>query len=71
MTSGQASQSDSARPASPAGSFYAMSDDEEGGYETITHTQSGRGVKLLFSKSKVRDALPPPPLRPFPLRQTG
>ncbi|ETS03039.1 putative GTPase activating protein [Trichoderma reesei RUT C-30] len=53
MTSGQASQSDSARPASPAGSFYAMSDDEEGGYETITHTQSGRGVKLLFSKSKV------------------
>ncbi|KAK4043091.1 hypothetical protein C8A01DRAFT_44013 [Parachaetomium inaequale] len=41
------------RPASPAGSFYAMSDDEEGGYDTITHTETGRGVKLLFSKSKV------------------
>ncbi|KAK4127571.1 putative GTPase activating protein [Parathielavia appendiculata] len=41
------------RPASPAGSFYAMSDDEEGDYNTITHTESGRGVKLLFSKSKV------------------
>lgn len=31
-----------------------MSDDEEGGYNTITHMESGRGVKLLFSKSKVR-----------------
>lgn len=31
-----------------------MSDDEEGGYNTITHLDSGRGVKLLFSKSKVR-----------------
>ncbi|KAK4104912.1 RabGAP/TBC [Parathielavia hyrcaniae] len=41
------------RPASPAGSLYAMSDDEEGDYNTITHTESGRGVKLLFSKSKV------------------
>ncbi|KAK8035062.1 GTPase-activating protein GYP7 [Apiospora rasikravindrae] len=30
-----------------------MSDDEEGDYNTITHTESGRGVKLLFSKSKV------------------
>lgn len=43
------------RPASPAGSYYAMSDDEEGDYNTITHTESGRGVKLLYSKSKVRD----------------
>ncbi|KXJ92635.1 GTPase-activating protein GYP7 [Microdochium bolleyi] len=42
-----------ARPSSPTGSFYAMSDDEEGGYDTITHAASGRGVKLLFSKSKV------------------
>jgi len=41
------------RPVSPAGSFYAMSDDEEGDYNTITHTETGRGVKLLFSKSKV------------------
>lgn len=41
------------RPSSPSGSFYAMSDDEEGDYDTITHTESGRGVKLLFSKSKV------------------
>lgn len=30
-----------------------MSDDEEGGYSTIMHTETGRGVKLLFSKSKV------------------
>ncbi|KAK7996252.1 GTPase-activating protein GYP7 [Apiospora marii] len=41
------------RPASPTGSLFAMSDDEEGEYNTITHTESGRGVKLLFSKSKV------------------
>ncbi|CZT05531.1 hypothetical protein WAI453_004957 [Rhynchosporium graminicola] len=41
------------RPASPSNSFYAMSDDEEGEYNTITHTTSGRGVKLLYSKSKV------------------
>nr|AXS58706.1 putative GTPase activating protein homeolog f [Epichloe coenophiala] len=44
---------DPARSASPSASFYAMSDDEEGGYNTITHTETGRGVKLLFSKSKV------------------
>jgi hypothetical protein len=55
MNSTPASQGDSARPTSPAESFYAMSDDEEGGYNTITHTETGRGVKLLFSKSKVRD----------------
>ncbi|KAE8446615.1 hypothetical protein EG329_011808 [Mollisiaceae sp. DMI_Dod_QoI] len=42
-----------ARPASPSNSFYALSDDEEGEYNTITHTTTGRGVKLLFSKSKV------------------
>lgn len=42
-----------ARPASPSGSFYAMSDDEEGEYNTITHLETGRGVKLLYSKSKV------------------
>ncbi|KAM7197023.1 Rab-GTPase-TBC domain containing protein [Naviculisporaceae sp. PSN 640] len=48
-----ASSSERARPASPAGSLYAMSDDEEGDYDTITHTETGRGVKLLFSKSKV------------------
>lgn len=47
--------SNSARPrsSSPGGSFYALSDDEEGEYNTITHTETGRGVKLLFSKSKV------------------
>lgn len=44
------------RPASPSDSYYALSDDEEGEYNTITHTESGRGVKLLFSKSKVRSA---------------
>ncbi|KAJ4423475.1 GTPase activating protein [Gnomoniopsis sp. IMI 355080] len=41
------------RPVSPPGSLYAMSDDEEGEYNTITHQESGKGVKLLFSKSKV------------------
>jgi len=42
-----------ARSGSPTGSFYAMSDDEEGDYNTVTHTETGRGVKLLYSKSKV------------------
>ncbi|OIW29959.1 RabGAP/TBC [Coniochaeta ligniaria NRRL 30616] len=42
-----------ARAPSPTGSFYAMSDDEEGEYNTVTHAETGRGVKLLFSKSKV------------------
>lgn len=41
------------RPVSPSASFYAMSDDEEGDYNTITHSETGRGVKLLYSKSKV------------------
>ncbi|KAL1836992.1 hypothetical protein VTJ49DRAFT_4412 [Mycothermus thermophilus] len=42
------------RSPSPSGSFYAMSDDEEGDYDTITHSPTGRrGVKLLFTKSKV------------------
>ncbi|KAL9638096.1 MAG: hypothetical protein Q9164_001779 [Protoblastenia rupestris] len=40
-------------PASPTASFYDLSDDEEGEYNTIMHSTSGRGVKLLFSKSKV------------------
>ncbi|KAK8110955.1 GTPase-activating protein GYP7 [Apiospora kogelbergensis] len=56
MTSGSdppPSSTTPGRPASPTGSFVAMSDDEEGEYNTITHTESGRGVKLLFSKSKV------------------
>lgn len=35
-----------------------MSDDEEGEYNTITHTETGRGVKLLYSKSKVRSTSP-------------
>ncbi|KAL1886863.1 GTPase activating protein [Paecilomyces lecythidis] len=40
-------------PPSPTGSFYDMSDEEEDEYNTIAHAKSGRGVKLLFSKSKV------------------
>ena len=40
-------------PLSPTASFYDLSDDEEGEYNTIMHSSSGRGVKLLFSKSKV------------------
>ncbi|RAL60843.1 hypothetical protein DID88_010168 [Monilinia fructigena] len=47
------SSSGPARSASPSNSFYALSDDEEGEYNTVTHVESGRGVKLLFSKSKV------------------
>lgn len=41
-------------PPSPTASFYDMSDDEEGEYNTIRHTSSGKGVKLLYTKSKVR-----------------
>ncbi|KAL8866113.1 MAG: hypothetical protein Q9174_006486, partial [Haloplaca sp. 1 TL-2023] len=40
-------------PISPSASFYDLSDGEEGDYNTIMHSTSGRGVKLLFSKSKV------------------
>ncbi|KZF21405.1 RabGAP/TBC [Xylona heveae TC161] len=40
-------------PPSPSASFFDVSDDEEGDYNTISHTSSTRGVKLLFSKSKV------------------
>ncbi|GAM83758.1 hypothetical protein ANO11243_017480 [Dothideomycetidae sp. 11243] len=43
----------SPRPTSPTGSFYALSDDSEGEYNTVRSARSGRGVKLLFSKSKV------------------
>jgi hypothetical protein len=49
MSAGKAPEA----PASPSASYYDLSDDEEGDYNTITHTSSGRGVKLLFSKSKV------------------
>lgn len=43
-------------PASPTASYYDLSDnddEEEVEYSTITHTSTGRGVKLLYSKSKV------------------
>ncbi|KAJ9294557.1 hypothetical protein DTO271G3_6825 [Paecilomyces variotii] len=40
-------------PPSPTASFYDVSDEEEDEYNTIAHAKSGRGVKLLFSKSKV------------------
>lgn len=43
----------SENPPSPTNSFYAMSDDEEGDYNTIRHVKTGRGVKLLYTKSKV------------------
>lgn len=46
-------------PPSPSASFYDISDDEEGGYNTIEHSKTGKGVKLLFSKSKVCSVLPP------------
>jgi hypothetical protein len=47
------SSSHPARSSSPSNSFYALSDDEEGEYDTITHKTTGRGVKLLYTKSKV------------------
>ncbi|KIX10380.1 uncharacterized protein Z518_01462 [Rhinocladiella mackenziei CBS 650.93] len=50
MSSGPSSKPD---PPSPSASFYDLSDDEEGGYNTITHASTTKGVKLLFSKSKV------------------
>ncbi|PLB49396.1 putative GTPase activating protein [Aspergillus steynii IBT 23096] len=40
-------------PPSPTASFYDVSDDDEDDYNTISHATSRRGVKLLFSKSKV------------------
>ena len=40
---------------SPSASCYAMSDDDEDEYHTIAQAASRRGVKLLFSKSKVRE----------------
>ncbi|KAL1655151.1 GTPase activating protein [Didymella pomorum] len=40
-------------PPSPSASFYDVSDDDEGEYNTIRHTESGKGVKLLYTKSKV------------------
>ncbi|KAL4898627.1 rab-GTPase-TBC domain-containing protein [Aspergillus ambiguus] len=40
-------------PPSPTASYYDVSDDEEDEYNTISHATSRRGVKLLFSKSKV------------------
>ncbi|KAF3400109.1 GTPase-activating protein GYP7 [Penicillium rolfsii] len=40
-------------PPSPTASFYDLSDNDEDEYNTIAQAQSGRGVKLLYSKSKV------------------
>jgi hypothetical protein len=52
MTASKA-KSSSTDPPSPSASFYDLSDDEEGEYNTIAHSSAGKGVKLLFSKSKV------------------
>ena len=49
----QDASADPPSPPSPTASFYDMSDDEEGGYSTIRHSKSGKGVKLLYTKSKV------------------
>ncbi|KAJ6150958.1 GTPase-activating protein GYP7 [Penicillium chermesinum] len=40
-------------PPSPTASFYDVSDEDEDEYNTIAHAHSSRGVKLLYSKSKV------------------
>ncbi|KAK3686364.1 GTPase activating protein [Vermiconidia calcicola] len=49
----QDASADPPSPASPTASFYDMSDDEEGEYSTIRHSKTGKGVKLLYTKSKV------------------
>lgn len=49
----QDASADPPSPPSPTASFYDMSDDEEGGYSTIKHSKTGKGVKLLYTKSKV------------------
>lgn len=49
----QDATTDPPSPPSPTASFYDMSDDDESGYSTIRHTRSGKGVKLLYAKSKV------------------
>lgn len=51
-----------ALPTSPTASLYDLSDDDEEDYNTIMHSSSGRGVKLLFSKSKVCNPAMNPPL---------
>jgi len=53
MSSSRVQYTPPASPPSPTASFYDVSDDEEDEYNTIAHSASGRGVKLLFSKSKV------------------
>jgi hypothetical protein len=53
MTSSKGEEPSSNDQPSPSTSFYDLSDDEEGGYNTIAHARTGKGVKLLFSKSKV------------------
>ncbi|KAL5047753.1 hypothetical protein BDW71DRAFT_34847 [Aspergillus fruticulosus] len=40
-------------PPSPTASFFDVSDEEEDEYNTIAHSASKKGVRLLFSKSKV------------------
>lgn len=47
------SRPSAASPPSPSDSFYDISDEEEDEYKTIAQSRLGRGVKLLFSKSKV------------------
>ncbi|OQE21685.1 hypothetical protein PENSTE_c011G01971 [Penicillium steckii] len=42
-----------ASPSSPSASYYDVSDEDEDEYNTIAHAQSRKGVKLLYSKSKV------------------
>lgn len=48
-----------ASPSSPSASYYDVSDEDEDEYNTIAHAQSRKGVKLLYSKSKVRSTLLP------------
>jgi hypothetical protein len=40
-------------PPSPTASFFDVSDEEEDEYNTIAHAAAKKGVRLLYSKSKV------------------
>ncbi|KAL4905302.1 hypothetical protein BDW74DRAFT_21189 [Aspergillus multicolor] len=53
MTSSSVQFTPPPSPPSPTASFFDVSDEEEDEYNTIAHAASKKGVRLLFSKSKV------------------
>ncbi|CBF71108.1 GTPase-activating protein GYP7 [Aspergillus nidulans FGSC A4] len=53
MTSSNVQFTPPPSPPSPTASFFDVSDEEEDEYNTIAHSTPKKGVRLLFSKSKV------------------